>query len=1202
MTETQDGMMCEEGCFSNFFVTLGDINNESFTHFIMKKLFALVTGLLFATGFDVLADSYDSPLKNLEKTDKMTNGGEYFLTMYNGGTNVKDGVLTVQGDSLAMVDYEVFDNYSRSRQDSNLWVVNWTNEAVYGNFVYTFTNKSTGKNLSLPKEEGKALVDAPNGFSQYLWIGHPTGTGSSRKYTKGDIPTGYICADTSLWVCKTFTLTKDITAEAGKLSYNTLKSLSGEDAVGYESIRLVKWANSAPSINVDIQDTQSATDEEIAEYKRVVALWDSLLATYGMSRETAGLESYKRVADAVDGLSSENRDVSGFYHGDRIYAIDELEKVIEYGEWGSCGKDYATGVWRGTLFNIPDRGFLRAGEKYAAGTVLIAGYEWVMAAQYKREEIADGGRYFGEGSIDKPENDPTYIEKFTNLFREGEQPDSSVVLTLDFSQGDAPTATNNILEGKKIQLVKKNLLLDGDLVSCLTHPNALSDFRWAQMIYDPEADKYLYVSDDTYDETSQSTNFVLKWVSLKDLSGCLTGTGENAPKAGVSYNNICDEEGNALPHAGSAIFRILYNRTDSSIAIFPYKLYLKQSEASAADTTGSSAYYDYKENPYSLNNSELPEFVLGLKKLGSDVVLTVVNTTTDKLYPIHKGIAQGNYTKAETESDLYFIRHVSHEDAENNGKYYTAGGLKAHLTEFELKNMPENQWVLLTDEGSGLSSIHNRGTNLVFTDLRGKKYENVQLYDGTGLKAEDIIVTTIGGDTLRLTTSLAADSLRNKSTLGYFVPSAYNEVMEYEFNYYNGLDDTKKLGVDNDSLLFVDPTGGSAKFKLIVGNLSEYGAPGIPGKTATLHRYSYNLATTVNGDTCVVVEKGGKYAVAKKGSTAAVDFFFKEMAENGYALVEANRSCKASVSDESLRLTKEPLTEVRTSLFSMQWNRFDVYRRFGKTIEDCITWNDTAYVRIFKANEPSRYLYENSMNEVAGILPDGLGYLGMYNRNDKERNASIFVDPVCVTDSAIMFTYMLAVDVTAGADTLSGRYLVSLSDSTSRPAATYNGYTRLAFVDAKHVGGSLIVSGMNDTIALTKDLNKATFALELTDRIENNASADFYIKSSDGYVWVNNGVPVLTSDKEKAAVFNAMKTEVVPTANENILVEGLKVMAGEGFVAIKGAEGKKVTIANVLGQTIASEIASSDEVRIAAPAGVVLVKVEGEKAVKAIVK
>jgi len=45
-----------------------------------------------------------------------------------------------------------------------------------------------------------------------------------------------------------------------------------------------------------------------------------------------------------------------------------------------------------------------------------------------------------------------------------------------------------------------------------------------------------------------------------------------------------------------------------------------------------------------------------------------------------------------------------------------------------------------------------------------------------------------------------------------------------------------------------------------------------------------------------------------------------------------------------------------------------------------------------------------------------------------------------------------------------------------------------------------------------------------------------------------------------------------------------------------------VVIANILGQTVANTVLTSDNATIAAPAGVVVVKVEGEAAVKAIVK
>ena len=77
---------------------------------------------------------------------------------------------------------------------------------------------------------------------------------------------------------------------------------------------------------------------------------------------------------------------------------------------------------------------------------------------------------------------------------------------------------------------------------------------------------------------------------------------------------------------------------------------------------------------------------------------------------------------------------------------------------------------------------------------------------------------------------------------------------------------------------------------------------------------------------------------------------------------------------------------------------------------------------------------------------------------------------------------------------------------------------------------------------------------------------------------------------------------VIPTANEGIATEGVSVVATNGAVIVKGAEGKNVVITNVLGQQVANTVVSSSEASIAAPAGMVVVAVEGEAAVKAIVK
>ena len=216
-----------------------------------------------------------------------------------------------------------------------------------------------------------------------------------------------------------------------------------------------------------------------------------------------------------------------------------------------------------------------------------------------------------------------------------------------------------------------------------------------------------------------------------------------------------------------------------------------------------------------------------------------------------------------------------------------------------------------------------------------------------------------------------------------------------------------------------------------------------------------------------------------------------------------------------------------------------------------------------------------------------------------------------------------------------GDYLVTLDDSLNIKGldVQFNKKTRLAFVPAKHIGDTLQIMSSKWTGSKIESLakkdsiffsetddkgnvsqkgeNAAAFAFKLVDpkKAVEEGMADFYIENTakNGqvrYVHVLNSVPVLVDDLHEASTFNveAAAEGETPTANEGIATEGVSVVATNGAVIVKGAEGKNVVITNVLGQTIANTVVTSSEATIAAPAGVVVVAVEGEAAVKAIVK
>ena len=235
---------------------------------------------------------------------------------------------------------------------------------------------------------------------------------------------------------------------------------------------------------------------------------------------------------------------------------------------------------------------------------------------------------------------------------------------------------------------------------------------------------------------------------------------------------------------------------------------------------------------------------------------------------------------------------------------------------------------------------------------------------------------------------------------------------------------------------------------------------------------------------------------------------------------------------------------------------------------------------------------------------------------------------------------------------MTGRFLINMKNYGKD--YKFESYDRLGFVEGIYQGGKLYIlsndplkqdvtlaslkvseekGGVIDPAKLAKLTPVAldspyTFSLRLINRGDEE---NFFIESerdavgsfTGGWIKSQNGCPVIarhtatsgsSEDHEgtngsideimrDAQIFTLSEGNDVPTSNDAIeAVSAVKVVTVEGGVQVLNAAGKTVTVANVLGQTVASTVVSSDNATISAPAGVVIVTVEGEAAVKAIVK
>jgi hypothetical protein len=246
------------------------------------------------------------------------------------------------------------------------------------------------------------------------------------------------------------------------------------------------------------------------------------------------------------------------------------------------------------------------------------------------------------------------------------------------------------------------------------------------------------------------------------------------------------------------------------------------------------------------------------------------------------------------------------------------------------------------------------------------------------------------------------------------------------------------------------------------------------------------------------------------------------------------------------------------------------------------------------------------------------------------------------------------------------KLLVSFADSVETATAFvdqkyhYGIYSRVGFVDAVEQDSVLYILGDKFAGVSTEDLTidaiteagiagidmKADVKKDehknytwsfryitpekVADATEENLDVAFLIESNVepkgnateaiapmNAAWIRqqNNCLVLSDPKEAkfenaktggdaALIFNAEagSEDDMATENEAIATSTISVIATDGGVIVKGAEGKNVVITNVLGQTIANTVVTSSEATISAPAGYVTVAVEGEAAVKAIVK
>ncbi len=619
--------------------------------------------------------------------------------------------------------------------------------------------------------------------------------------------------------------------------------------------------------------------------------------------------------------------------------------------------------------------------------------------------------------------------------------------------------------------------------------------------------------------------------------------------------------------------------------------------------------------------------------LGANNVLSVYNFNGG--YYVGTGAGKDTYPVVGADNklaagDIVGIVNITSMNTATKDDVYgptTTGAssvVDAKLVNFK---MPEGQWYVTTSSGSFTFTNRESGAEYVAGVLRPTGTANVyKTAAGDSIKVVAAPTTAAFAGWKAFTEKDLTDTNYHISIFSAVTDNVYLAEKHNSDEHFIGLG----TDVENAGEWKFIATGDTLKN---VNTLSYLKSNKYAEKSDTTKVLVYYIQNAENGEYLTYNATEGAACCGVTNAGSAAKFALKTMSDSTFNLVQVvttytlgeNVKTTTSYGEKYYGAFSANKVAAGVNVYKETENDLFMIEKVAAPEYRELSMGDT--VKIYKQGNEKIALYEQG------------AFLGMQHVADVDSMiAAMYVDTAYVRGGTNMPQYMLAKDVTRivdndncnnanhakhVTDTTYGRFLVNMADSAyaygtekhNNPYIWENTSSfKLAFVSGYHTKDTLFLTNAKGKVASklavgnNNNVGIAKYAFKYVDREEGSFIIETGTKTSKtaavtkGYIKWLNGVPAVVADEDQAEVFNLKETSETPTANEEIAAAGVEVVAGEGFVTVRGAAGKKVVVANILGQTVASQTVASDEAQIAAPAGVVIVAVEGEAAVKAIVK
>ncbi|WP_455639916.1 DUF6383 domain-containing protein [Parabacteroides sp.] len=559
------------------------------------------------------------------------------------------------------------------------------------------------------------------------------------------------------------------------------------------------------------------------------------------------------------------------------------------------------------------------------------------------------------------------------------------------------------------------------------------------------------------------------------------------------------------------------------------------------------------------NNTDTKDVKVVYAKLDDKKILTVTDPEDDGgIYPFITA-QRGTPAEISTKTGVYFLKSAS--KGEDGGKYYYGNELKSEKPSV---NQLDGQWYI--KEEGGLYSIVAR--------------------TGTVTKLSKGEVFAVQGMTNTFTFGTSTDSItvevQNVNFNDKYLGSLHFSKEELANNGYvlnlipDGAETSNSYTFTADSILQVK--SGEAKdaviFKLDSVRAEEIG--GAKNLKDTVSVVFYKLKSQF-GDKYVAYDDVKKSLKLTTEADDALEFRFNTNVNGGKYNMQI-------VSDNDAVGGKFVNAQVSTS--NMVLSETPAYFNFVEMDAPEYGTFESSHKR-FTTNAVS--LTMNPLNFFAEVRTEEMDLLKAAYAKDNFSLWTIKSEASTADKPLYFITTSLEIDGVPEVDRIR-YYMVSGRDSALVDA---EGNTRVNFI-------------ANDTLETMKDSakNPALWAFKVTESgnylLENQQEVNSITQVVKyPYLGIVNNVVVMSKTGAEFAIEGAP----APVANESITdASAVKLIGGVGELTILNAGGKRISISNILGQTINSFVASSDNVNIGAARGVLIVSIEGENAQKVIVK